>query len=445
MAPKINQAAISLLLIITLVLCIIPVQMGKAQTENTITVPDDYPTISAAIGNASNGDTIHVKSGTYFEEQILINKTISLEGEDNQDTIIVISPYLVRNEVVQMYGIEIVYSPAPPLQIEANNVKLSNFNITIINGTSLIYGDGAQIINNNINTNSNSFRLEGNHQAFAQNNVQNTSIQCYGSYNTIAGNNLKGNGIKVRGEGSSNAIYGNILSDGNGIGMINDENRIFNNTVINCSQGVGVGGYGSNNIIYRNIVINNTRGLNAGGLQGTNNVFYANTAINNTYGARSTHYLSKVGESIYYQNNFIDNTEQVYVDSTVYLSGQGNFTAYHYGTFDNGQVGNYWSTYPGTDTNGDGIGDSPYVIDANRSDNYPLMEPFDISSVSLDLPDWAYILPSPTPENVQDIAPAAANQTPTAFTLDQNAIILIILTAAAVALAAFAITKKRAQ
>jgi hypothetical protein len=47
--------------------------------------------------------------------------------------------------------------------------------------------------------------------------------------------------------------------------------------------------------------------------------------------------------------------------------------------------GNYWSDYNGTDmyhgpyqnqTGSDGIGDTPYVIDANNTDNYPLMGSF---------------------------------------------------------------------
>jgi parallel beta-helix repeat protein len=46
-------------------------------------------------------------------------------------------------------------------------------------------------------------------------------------------------------------------------------------------------------------------------------------------------------------------------------------------TWDNGYPsgGNYWSDYSGKDGNHDGIGDTPYTIDADNSDRYPLMKP----------------------------------------------------------------------
>jgi len=55
--------------------------------------------------------------------------------------------------------------------------------------------------------------------------------------------------------------------------------------------------------------------------------------------------------------------------------------------------GNYWSDYNGTDlfsgsyqneTGSDGIGDTPYVIDENNQDNYPLIAPFNSFTVAWD-------------------------------------------------------------
>jgi hypothetical protein len=43
-------------------------------------------------------------------------------------------------------------------------------------------------------------------------------------------------------------------------------------------------------------------------------------------------------------------------------------------TWDNGQRGNFWSDYNGTDTNGDGLGDTPYVVDILNQDRFPLIQ-----------------------------------------------------------------------
>jgi len=60
------------------------VQPVKART---IVVPDDYPTIQQAINAASSGDTIFAHSGLYYEN-LVVNKSVSLIGEDKYTTII---------------------------------------------------------------------------------------------------------------------------------------------------------------------------------------------------------------------------------------------------------------------------------------------------------------------------------------------------------------------
>ena len=51
----------------------------------TITVPGEYATIGDAIAAAESGDRISIAAGAYFEHDLLIDKTITLQGETNPD------------------------------------------------------------------------------------------------------------------------------------------------------------------------------------------------------------------------------------------------------------------------------------------------------------------------------------------------------------------------
>ncbi len=92
------------------------------------------------------------------------------------------------------------------------------------------------------------------------------------------------------------------------------------------------------------------------------NIVAGNDIRENRRGIR----LSSSSDNMFYHNNLVDNIPQVDI-----IDGSSN-------TWDDGYSsgGNYWSDYAGADSNGDGIGDTPYTIDENNQDNYPLMNSY---------------------------------------------------------------------
>jgi len=84
-------------------------------------------------------------------------------------------------------------------------------------------------------------------------------------------------------------------------------------------------------------------------------------------------FLNSSVDNMVYHNNFINSTQQAYSLNSVNIWDDG---------YPSG--GNYWTDYDGSDTysgiyqnetGSDGIGDTPYVVNANNRDNYPLIIP----------------------------------------------------------------------
>ncbi len=131
--------------------------------------------------------------------------------------------------------------------------------------------------------------------------------------------------------------------------------------------------YTTNSTITKNSITNNQYGIHL--VYSSNNTIYGNNiTANNNYGI----YLDGSSNNKFHHNNFTDNTQQAYIL-------QPGFANIWDDGFPSG--GNYWSNYAGADDNGDGIGDSPYIIDSDNTDRYPLiitsMIPEDTTSPSI--------------------------------------------------------------
>jgi parallel beta-helix repeat protein len=138
--------------------------------------------------------------------------------------------------------------------------------------------------------------------------------------------------------------------------------------LVNCSritaQNLELGGNGqgvmlvstTEAVITQNNIAENIHGVFMCG--SANNTVSGNNITGNVANGIYLYYSQ---DNTFFHNNFIDNTIPVY--------DVGEPT----NSWDNGTEGNHWSTYNGTDTNEDGIGDTPHVLDKNNQDNHPLI------------------------------------------------------------------------
>jgi parallel beta-helix repeat protein len=214
----------------------------------------------------------------------------------------------------------------------------------------------------------------------------------------IHGNNIKDNikiGIRLSGNRNGSVISGNII-DGNhfyGLRLDSCQNVIVKDNIISSNGWAAsnyyeddVGGLifwiGANNIrAYENNITDNRVGVKfcrsfSGSKVYKNNIMHNDLGINLLEDA-----TGGLGNKVYC-NNIIDNTQNVLV--------QQNVTDVV--LWDNGYVGNYWSDYQlrypnAAEVDASGIGDTPYVIDENNKDRYPLFEllrfePLEISVLS---------------------------------------------------------------
>jgi nitrous oxidase accessory protein NosD len=435
------RSSVTLLLFLVLSFSIITSLPARAESK-TIIVPDDYPTLDAAIENAINRDTIHVKSGRYeiLNDTLTINKTLSIIGEGTSTTFLTgpgtaYGTLAVRNEAdgkaeYMLLSTEIRPSnfiPPPKIafQVNADNFKISQLTIDNCDIGISIIGNGPEIshtkmpgvavvgshsqISDNIITGT--LTISGSYQTIKRNYAY---IESDGSFNVIADN--RGN-CDIHLQGSFNIVMGNSFLT---MQMLWADSNIICNNSINYAYIGDIDARCSNNTFSNNRFIGpRFWGVLMG--SGSYNVFHDNLIANYT-GSRSGYGIAIGGNhavaenNTFYRNVLINNNK--HVSANWEILGSGNY-------WDNGEEGNYWDDYTGSDINGDGIGDTPYIIEGHKwddtagglveyvfgQDKYPFMSPFDIDNISIELPEWTSVIlnpsqnSSPSPEPILKTEP----------------------------------------
>lgn len=146
--------------------------------------------------------------------------------------------------------------------------------------------------------------------------------------------------------------------------LVNCTNSKIRNLVINETFGGITIAFSENIIVERNIISDNWVGIRV--YKSQNNIIFNNDISSNSWQGLS---LLDSSNNRIFHNNFINNTNQAFD----YYNGNNYWNE----TYPTG--GNYWSDYNGIDSDGDGIGDTPYLIDDDSQDNYPLMEPWNFT------------------------------------------------------------------
>jgi parallel beta-helix repeat protein len=332
---------LSLCVLLSLFLCTISrsvkVQASKGYPVHNFDTGLTYETIQEAIDapETLDGHTVIVDAGE-FHENVVINKTISLLGENRDSTTIdgkgvgTVISIEASNVTVREFTVQNSGTDSPDsgisirweshVQVEDNNIKKCH------NGISAIFSGGQHLIRNNKVT-----------------ECTGDAIYLGGYDNIVEGNTVtKSNHSVSLFFSRGNMIRGNSISDNSrGIYLCaSSENTIARNNIINnTAYGIFLVEFSSNNTIFENTVAGNSYGVEA---------------INS-------------GENKLHHNRFVENHNQAY------LSGYGvESNLWH---DQHSSEGNYWSDYGGVDSDGDGIGEDPYYISHfyGYKDDYPLV------------------------------------------------------------------------
>lgn len=390
----------------------------NGDNSNGQTWQSAYTTIQAAVTAAADNDTILVgSSGTghgdgLYIENIDINKPLTLESEAGYATTIIQAAnsgdhavYVISTQNVTVCGFS-VFGATLGSPVYAAGIYVRDSSYCTVENNRCGWNDGTTY------SNYKGIRLDISDHCLITNNYVGYNTYCgiymgywastaYRSrYNTISYNTCDqaSNSILAQSSSHDNTIVHNTCINGAGITMSNcnfnylafnecigsggdgfslsmcNDNVIANNlSTLNNYGGIKISGSGAGhyNTLANNILTNNTYraiyfsqvydNIAAGNICSGN----GNESVRFTYGGRNRFFLNSFGHSTVYTGY-----------SSTNLGSTPTAMAYFASPAHHNYMGNYYVHFTGTDTDGDGISETPYTT-AYVIDNYPLMNPPD--------------------------------------------------------------------
>jgi len=286
--------------------------------------PGNYTRIQDAVDNASDGDTVYVynDSSPYYEN-IVVNKSVHLIGEDRETTVI-----------DGNWKEHVVFVSSDNASIEGFTIQNSSNDCGGIKLCSN-YSTIQRII---LRNNYYGILLEDSSYNSIRNNTitmaENTGIMLsfFSRYNLISGNIIhwfNNDGIELIGFSCNNTILENIIEDNldKGVLIVSDGNILSYNMIRNNNYGISVV-HNKNNIIVNNTIRNNLVGVGIQGSTSVNSIIADNTISFCWYGIL----LNGLKNIVISRNNMLNNTYAIDTTETSNITILKNqFTTNHIG------------------------------------------------------------------------------------------------------------------